>query len=178
MKRLNEHKVMYALLIAVAAMIGITINESCSEDEDYDNYSSSDELFTLADGVIGRGVENIPFFSKVSPTQQIDSVIITINQYEFGEFPQFFKYDTINISFKIVSDNTYSEFGFRNLSVSEPLIDVSNKYIKLKQNQNGILHFQIHLELKRNTLDSSPYTLKGEYNNNDYQIDQSLFTNL
>ena len=36
MKRLNKLKGMYALLIAVAALIGITIYYSCSTDEDYD----------------------------------------------------------------------------------------------------------------------------------------------
>lgn len=50
MKRLNKTKGMYALLIAVAAMIGITIYGSCSADDDYDNFSSGNELFTLADG--------------------------------------------------------------------------------------------------------------------------------
>ncbi len=35
MKRLKELKGMYALLIAVAAVIGITIYGSCSADEDY-----------------------------------------------------------------------------------------------------------------------------------------------
>ena len=50
MKRLNKFKGMYALLVAVAAVIGITIYGSCSADDDYDNYSSGNELFTLADG--------------------------------------------------------------------------------------------------------------------------------
>lgn len=50
MKKTKEFKGMYALLIAVAAMIGITIYGSCSADEDYGDYSSRDELFTLADG--------------------------------------------------------------------------------------------------------------------------------
>ena len=35
MKRFNKTNGMYALLIAVAAMIGITIYGSCSADEDY-----------------------------------------------------------------------------------------------------------------------------------------------
>ena len=58
MKKLNKLKGMYALLVVVATMIGITIYGSCSADEDYDNYSSGDELFTLADGIMGRGVES------------------------------------------------------------------------------------------------------------------------
>lgn len=48
---------MYALLIAVAAMIGVTIYGSCSADEDYDGCSSKNELFTLADGEMERGGE-------------------------------------------------------------------------------------------------------------------------
>ena len=58
MKRFNKTNGMYALLIAVAAMIGITIYGSCSADEDYDNYSSGDELFTLADGEMNLRTEN------------------------------------------------------------------------------------------------------------------------
>ena len=50
MRRTNKLKGMYALLIAVAACVGITIYASCSADEDYGDYSSRDELFTLADG--------------------------------------------------------------------------------------------------------------------------------
>ena len=50
MKRFNKTNGMYALLIAVATMIGITIYGSCSSEEDYDGFSSKDELFTLADG--------------------------------------------------------------------------------------------------------------------------------
>lgn len=47
----KQTKGMYALLIIVAAaVIGNTIYTSCSADEDYDGYSSKDELFTLADG--------------------------------------------------------------------------------------------------------------------------------
>ena len=45
----SQTKGMYALLVAVATLIGITIYGSCSADEEYDGYSSGDELFTLAD---------------------------------------------------------------------------------------------------------------------------------
>ena len=48
---------MYALLIAVAACIGITINGSCSADEDYDYYSGN-ELTTRAEREMGRGNED------------------------------------------------------------------------------------------------------------------------
>jgi hypothetical protein len=57
MKRLNRQKGMYALLIAVAALIGVTIYGSCSADEDYDGYSSRDELFSLADGEMNLRTE-------------------------------------------------------------------------------------------------------------------------
>ena len=45
----SQTKGMYALLITVAAVIGITIYVSCSADDDYDNYSTGNELLTLAD---------------------------------------------------------------------------------------------------------------------------------
>jgi len=57
----KKDKKMYALLVVVTAMIGITIYESCSADEDYDGYSSKNELFTLADEIMGRGGENGSF---------------------------------------------------------------------------------------------------------------------
>jgi len=41
--QVNKRESMYALLVAVAVMIGITIYGSCSADEDYDCYSSKDE---------------------------------------------------------------------------------------------------------------------------------------
>ena len=49
---------MYALLMAVAAMIGITNYASCSADEDY-NYYSGQELSTRAEKEMGRGVEGL-----------------------------------------------------------------------------------------------------------------------
>ena len=55
-KRLNEHKGMYALLIAVAAMIAITIYGSCSAEED-DDYYSDNELSTRAEREMRRGNE-------------------------------------------------------------------------------------------------------------------------
>ena len=60
-KRLNEHKGMYALLIAVAAMIAITIYGSCSAEEDFDYYSGR-ELSTRADGVMGINSELPPTY--------------------------------------------------------------------------------------------------------------------
>ena len=57
MRRTNKLKGMYALLVAVAACVGITIYASCSADEDYGDYSSRDELFTLADGEMNLRTE-------------------------------------------------------------------------------------------------------------------------
>lgn len=56
----SQTKAMYALLIAVVAMIGITIYASCSADEDYDYYSGN-ELTTRAEREMGRGAENPVF---------------------------------------------------------------------------------------------------------------------
>lgn len=63
MKILNEFKGMYALLIAVAAAIGITLYGSCSADEDYDNYYSGDELSSLADEQMALRYE--PYYSGI-----------------------------------------------------------------------------------------------------------------
>ena len=58
MRRLNKLKGMYALLIAVVALIGITIYGSCSADEDYgDYYYSGNELSTRAERIMERGNE-------------------------------------------------------------------------------------------------------------------------
>lgn len=56
MRRTNKLKGMYALLIAVATMIGVTIYASCSADEDYDYYSGN-ELSTRAEGMMRMGGE-------------------------------------------------------------------------------------------------------------------------
>ena len=67
MKRLNKLKGMYALLVAVAAMIGITICGSCSADEDYDFvYHYGQELCTRAEREMGRSVEGqgLPYGKK------------------------------------------------------------------------------------------------------------------
>ena len=61
MKQIKQNG-MYALLIAVAACIGITIYASCSADEDYDYYSGN-ELSTRAEiqyeDKLGDYVDNI-----------------------------------------------------------------------------------------------------------------------
>ncbi len=64
MKQIKQ-KGMYALLVAVAACIGITIYASCSADEDYDYYSGN-ELSTRAERDMGRGVEGqgLPYSKK------------------------------------------------------------------------------------------------------------------
>ena len=92
MKKINEFKGMYALLIAVAAVIGITIYESCSADEDYDNYSSGGELFTLAVGEMGRGENpNLPLYYYGIP---IDAGGDTIDNIEITKHvrPEFYTY--------------------------------------------------------------------------------------
>lgn len=69
---------MFVLLIAVATCIAITIYASCSADDDYDNYSTGNELFTLADGEMSRGEFNMPFsFVGISVTGNI----ATFNDY-------------------------------------------------------------------------------------------------
>ena len=84
MKRFNKTNGMYALLIAVAAMIGITIYGSCSADEDYDNYSSGDELFTLANGEMGRG-ENPLVEITLQTDLRTDTVILQIDDPTLNE---------------------------------------------------------------------------------------------
>ena len=54
---INKLNLMYALLVIVDTCFGFIIYSSCSADEDYDCYSSKDELFTLANRGMGRGVE-------------------------------------------------------------------------------------------------------------------------
>ena len=54
--QVNKRESMYALLVAVAVMIGITIYGSCSADEDYDYYSRQ-ELSTRAEREMRSGNE-------------------------------------------------------------------------------------------------------------------------
>lgn len=82
MKRFNKTNGMYALLIAVATMIGITIYGSCSADEDYDGFSSRDELFTLADGEMNLRSEDNPNPSveiKLETDLRTDTVTLQID---------------------------------------------------------------------------------------------------
>lgn len=72
MKRINKLKDMYALLIAVAVMVGITTYNSCSADEDYDGYSSLEELFTRAERDGGRGNEGGQ--SELIPYPDVDRI--------------------------------------------------------------------------------------------------------
>lgn len=78
MKKLNKLKGMYALLIAVATMIGITIYASCSSDEDYDyGYHFGQELSTRADGMMGMGNEGqgasrtYPHVNEIKENQKV-----------------------------------------------------------------------------------------------------------
>lgn len=79
MKRLNRQKGMYALLIAVATMIGITIYASCSSDEDFDYSSDNDELFTRAEREMGRGREGAsrtyPHVNEIKENQTVKTAM-------------------------------------------------------------------------------------------------------
>lgn len=76
MKRLNKLKGMYALLVAVAAMIGVTIYGSCSADEDHDyGYHYGQELSTRAEKLMRRGQEIGP--SNEFPT--VDEIIEAVS---------------------------------------------------------------------------------------------------
>ncbi|MBR6892794.1 MAG: hypothetical protein IKN15_06110 [Bacteroidaceae bacterium] len=69
--RVNKLKGMYALLVAVAVMIGITIYGSCSADEEFDGYSPQDELYTLADRTTRSEMEG----PEVSQFPTVDEIL-------------------------------------------------------------------------------------------------------
>ena len=69
--RVNKLKGMYALLVAVAVMIGITIYGSCSADEEVDGYSPQDELYTLADRTTRSEMEG----PEVSQFPTVDEIL-------------------------------------------------------------------------------------------------------
>ena len=119
MKRLNKTKGMYALLIAVAAMIGITIYASCSADDDYDNYSSGNELFTLADGEmslrsdVGGGI--ITYVS--------DSIPVSNKEFKYYGQEGTFSDITLSFNYYIVTND------FNNFSIST--FGCNNNYIRI-----------------------------------------------
>jgi hypothetical protein len=100
---------MYALLMVVAAMIGITIYSSCSADEDYDGYSSKNELFTLADGIMERGGEDphLPIYYYGIP---IDAGGDTIDNIEITKHvsPEFYTYWSRGFTGKYNPSGPYS----------------------------------------------------------------------
>ena len=69
---------MYVLLIAVAAVIGITIYASCSADEDYDYYSGN-ELTTRAEREMGKSREGssrtYPHVNEIKENQTVKTAM-------------------------------------------------------------------------------------------------------
>jgi len=143
MKRLNKTKGMYALLITVAAVIGITIYGSCSADDDYDNYSSDSELFTLADGEMSLRSDvggGNPTLMKTNLRSQIAAIDFTTNNYWYDHpNPQYFvfcyklqttDYQTFNVTDYYMEDNLV-EINDSSLHVQK-LSDPNETNIRLK----------------------------------------------
>lgn len=106
MKKMYELRGMYALLAAIAAMIGITICGSCSSDEDYDCHFGQ-ELSTRADGMMrseneGHGIEyDFPTLSTIEHSSAVqqrrqeawDSTLAHANSQTCCEYGFYIYYD-------------------------------------------------------------------------------------
>lgn len=104
--QVNKRESMYALLVAVAAMICITIYFSCSADEDYDYYSRQ-ELSTRAEremrsGNEGHGTEHdFPTIVQIKQSSAVqlkrqeawDSTLAHANSLTCCEYGFYIYYD-------------------------------------------------------------------------------------
>ena len=103
MKQFNKTNGMYALLIAVAAMIGVTFYGSCSADEDYDGYSSKDELFTLADGEMNLRTEGV---NEQTATITYTNTILAFHPSNNSNDSSLFIYDSSDLTIRYNYNNS------------------------------------------------------------------------
>lgn len=131
MKRLNKLKGMYALLIVVAVLIGVTIYGSCSADEDYDGYSSKNELFTLADGEMVRG-ETPSFITK--KTDPLTAIV----RFDFIQSNPLYNYtvQTDTLYYRL-NTNDFEYFYCTDYSLADTNIYISEITPKLKKIGDG-----------------------------------------
>ncbi len=122
MKRTNKLKGMYALLVAVAACVGITIYASCSADEDYDGYASKDELFTLADGEMEQGREGNGIITYISPQIQVSNKTFTFDD-STGTYPDM----TLSFKYYLTTNNLNNTDSYHVIA-----FDCNDSQIKVK----------------------------------------------
>ena len=173
MKRLNKLKGMYALLIAVAACIGITIYASCSADEDYDNYSTGDELFTLADGEMSLrsdvGGGNAIIYNRLSP--QLNDSNIVIKMYKSNG--SYLSSETTSISYFIKANSSLNQFKLHNITLSNTLLQVSSSSVKKIDTIDNTLFFNITINFR---IKFTPeLILYGAYTKQNVAIDSTQF---
>jgi hypothetical protein len=128
MKQIKQNG-MYALLIAVAAVIGITIYASCSADEDFDYSSDNNELFTRAEREMGRGVEDDTITWYYSP--QRSKTFHFKYPYTFGTIPDTI-YSECDLSFQLYT-RWFTEFHVNHCTISHCSAPIT-KAIVLKIN--------------------------------------------
>ena len=160
MKRLNKQKGMYALLIAVAAMIGITIYGSCSADEDYDGYSSKDELFTLADGEMSLRSEGVNgLYATITDTNKVFIFHPIVNPNDSS----LFVYNTCDITITYCCDDSYQNVSIE--SVVCPIDDLSvirQKISNYHMNPlNQSVSFKVSISFQR-TINNTIYSSRFE----------------
>ena len=158
MKRFNKTNGMYALLIAVAAMIGITIYGSCSADEDYDGYSSKDELFTLADGEMNLRTEGVNNRLYASPT--CASIPLCFKPQNNSNDSTLFIYDTCNITINFSCNDNYTNPHIESIDCPFDIIGVYNEQFITwyYYNLTKAVHFKVSAKIEReinNTIYSS-----------------------
>ena len=146
----SQTKGMYALLIAVATMVCITIYESCSADEDYDYYSGN-ELNTRAEREMGRSGEgnNPSSFPSVTEIINNNKVIKRMNTAWKMTLKAANQSGRQEYGFLIYYDRVTQEYSFSTMYTTDPVICDSTAYVNLPNfNSNCCAFFHTHTSLQ------------------------------
>lgn len=149
-------KGMYALLVVVAAVIGITIYASCSADDDYDNYSSGNELFTLADGEMSLrsdvGGSNRLYASVIIP-----NIIFRFTPHDNPDDSSLFVYDTCQVTCRFSCGYNYSNLTIEDIELPLNNIEVLNKEIQTWYPYVQQIYFTVFARIKREINNTTYY---------------------
>lgn len=176
MRKLNKQNGMYALLVAVVTCIGITIYESCSADEDYDNFSTGNELFTLADGEMSlrsdasginwdyvnhyNWTKTFTFDVSFDPNASTNSIKDTIEySYDLERNGSFTEFRTIN-----VMNHSNSNDSVNIIQVSHRRVGDNIKvYVYVRLIQNYHLHNPERDTLIKSSVNTDQITIPQVY---------------
>lgn len=146
MKRMNKQNGMYALLIAVAALIGITIYASCSADEDYDGYSSKDELFTLADGEMSLRSDVV---NGLHGSKPISNMVFEFRPVDHPNDSSLYIYDISNVTIHFSCDPSFNNATVDGIDLSFDSTEIYEINLLRWKKHNTYAEFAISAKIRR-----------------------------